>query len=105
MKRTGTRGPGRRAGSESAAFAKSAAADVHARSRIADAEAASPEGAAISYSDLSLHDLFEQQARTMLDRADMDEEQKQGILVAMACPCCGGGAMSYSVKLRPGSKT
>jgi hypothetical protein len=54
----------------------------------------------ISYSSLSLHQLFEQQTRQMLDRADLDEEQKQNILVAMNCPCCGGGAMSYTVKLK-----
>jgi hypothetical protein len=48
----------------------------------------------------SLHRLFEQQARQMLDRTDLDEEQKQHILVAMSCPCCGAGAMSYTVKLR-----
>jgi hypothetical protein len=54
----------------------------------------------ISYSDLSLHELFEQQTRQMLDRSDLDEEQKQNILVAMNCPCCGAGAMSYTVKLK-----
>ena len=54
----------------------------------------------ISYSSLSLHDLFEQQTRQMLDRSDLDEEQKQSILVAMSCPCCGAGAMSYTVKLK-----
>src|SRR5262249_19105332 len=31
----------------------------------------------ISYSALSLHALFEQQARQLLDRTDLDEEQKQ----------------------------
>jgi hypothetical protein len=54
----------------------------------------------ISFSSLSLHELFEQQTRQMLDRADLDEEQKQNILVAMSCPCCGAGAMSYTVKLK-----
>jgi len=54
----------------------------------------------ISYSALSLHQLFEQQTREMLDRADLDEEQRQNILVAMSCPCCGAGAMSYTVKLK-----
>ena len=54
----------------------------------------------ISYSNLSLHELFEQQTRQMLDRSDLDEEQKQNILVAMSCPCCGAGAMSYTVKLK-----
>jgi hypothetical protein len=54
----------------------------------------------ISYSSLSLHELFEQQTRQMLDRADLDEEQKQNILVAMSCPCCGAGAMSFTAKLK-----
>ena len=49
--------------------------------------------------DLSLHDLFAQQTRAMLDRTDLDEEQKQSILIAMSCPCCGAG-MSYTVKLK-----
>jgi hypothetical protein len=50
--------------------------------------------------NLPLHDLFQQQAMAMLDRADLTEEAKQEILVAMACPCCGAGAMSYTVKLK-----
>jgi len=54
----------------------------------------------VSVSNLSLHELFEQQARSMLERADLDEEQKQSILVALACPCCGAGGMSFSVKLK-----
>jgi hypothetical protein len=53
-----------------------------------------------STSNLSLHELFEQQARNMLEHADIDEEQRQSILVAMACPCCGAGGMSFSVKLK-----
>ena len=54
----------------------------------------------ISYSALPLHQLFEQQTRAMLDRSDLDEEQKQNILIAMSCPCCGAGAMSYTAKLK-----
>lgn len=54
----------------------------------------------ISYSALPLHQLFEQQTRAMLDRSDLDEEQKQHILVAMSCPCCGAGATSYTAKLK-----
>jgi len=64
---------------------------------------AAPEPASedqISYSALSLHALFEQQTRQLLDRADLDEEQKQNILVAMSCPCCGAGAMSFTAKLK-----
>jgi len=51
-------------------------------------------------STLSLHELFQQQTRQMLDRADLSEEQKQSILVAMSCPCCGAGGMSFTAKLR-----
>ena len=54
----------------------------------------------ISYSGLSLHDLFQQQTRQMLARADLNEEEKQNILIAMNCPCCGAGAMSYTIKLK-----
>ena len=68
--------------------------------RTGEAASAESDATAISYSNLSLHELFEQQARTMLDNADLDEEQKQSILVAMACPCCGAGGMSLSVKLK-----
>lgn len=63
-------------------------------------DAAIGENTQISVSNLSLHALFEQQAAAMLDRADIGEEQKQSILVAMACPCCGAGGMSFSVKLK-----
>jgi hypothetical protein len=57
-------------------------------------------GDQISYSGLSLHDLFHQQTRQLLARADLNEEEKQNILIAMSCPCCGAGAMSYTVKLK-----
>ena len=51
-------------------------------------------------SGFSLHDLFAQQARAMLDRTDLDEEQKQNVLVAMSCPCCGAGGLSFTAKLK-----
>ena len=51
--------------------------------------------------NLALHDLFQQQAAAILDEADIGEEEKQGILLAMSCPCCGAGGMSYSVKMKP----
>jgi hypothetical protein len=50
--------------------------------------------------NLSLHDLFQQQIRAMLDRTDLDEEQKQGILIAASCPCCGAGGMSFTAKIK-----
>lgn len=55
----------------------------------------------IAYSNLSLHELFAQQTRTLLDRADLNEEQKQSLLVAMNCPCCGAGGMSFTAKIKP----
>jgi hypothetical protein len=58
------------------------------------------QGGEISGGAVSLHQLFEQQTRRMLDRTDLDEEQKQNLLVAMSCPCCGAGAMSYTIKLK-----
>jgi hypothetical protein len=54
----------------------------------------------IGSSNLSLHELFEQQAADLLERADLDEEQRQSILLAMSCPCCGAGGMSYTFKLK-----
>jgi C4-type Zn-finger protein len=51
-------------------------------------------------SSLSLHELFQRQTRQILDRSDLEEDQKQHILVAMSCPCCGAGAMSFTAKLR-----
>jgi hypothetical protein len=36
----------------------------------------------------------------MLDRTDLSEEQKQNVLVAMACPCCGAGGVSFTAKMK-----
>jgi hypothetical protein len=54
----------------------------------------------VSPSRASLHELFAQQTRAMLDRTDLDEEQKQSILVAMSCPCCGAGGLSFTAKIK-----
>jgi hypothetical protein len=80
--------------------ARSAASRTGAPARETDAVTAVGDASLFSASNLSLHELFEQQARNMLERADIDEEQRQSILVAMACPCCGAGGMSFSVKLK-----
>src|SRR5262249_36581017 len=74
--------------------------ETTARAGETDAAASAGNASLVSASNLSLHELFEQQARHMLEGADLDEEQKLGILVAMACPCCGAGGMSFSVKLK-----
>ncbi|HXQ54124.1 MAG TPA: hypothetical protein VN802_23720 [Stellaceae bacterium] len=54
----------------------------------------------LTFSDQPLHAVLEQQIRDMLDRADLTEEQKQQVLVALQCPCCGSGGLSLSVKLK-----
>jgi hypothetical protein len=80
---------------------KSGAAKPAAASRRDEAtEAAGEADDAVSYSDLTLHQLFEQQAGSLLERADIDEEQRQAILLAMSCPCCAVGGMSFSMKLK-----
>jgi len=64
-------------------------------------DAVSPAaGEQILASNLTLHELFQQQTASMLDRADLSDEQKQSILIAMACPCCGAGGMSFTAKLK-----
>jgi hypothetical protein len=70
------------------------------RQAAADRGPESAADAGFTASNLSLHDLFQQQIRTMLDRTDLDEEQKQGILIAAACPCCGAGGMSFTAKIK-----
>jgi hypothetical protein len=81
--------------------ARSSASATSAPAPETDAAAtASSDVYAVSVSNLSLHELFDQQARNMLERADIDEEQKQSILVAMACSCCGAAGMSFSVRLK-----
>jgi hypothetical protein len=54
--------------------------------------------------DQALHELFREQAAAVLDDADIGEEEKQSILLAMSCPCCGAGTMSFSVKMKPRGK-
>ena len=51
-------------------------------------------------SNLTLHQLFQQQTARMMERADLSEEQKQSILIGMSCPCCGAGGFSFTAKLR-----
>ena len=48
----------------------------------------------------ALHDLFQQQMRHLLDRTDLDEEQKQAALLGASCPCCGAGGFSFTAKLK-----
>ena len=59
-----------------------------------------PDESIITSSNFTLHQLFEQQTASMLERADLSEEQKQSILIGMNCPCCGAGGFSFTAKLR-----
>jgi hypothetical protein len=52
-------------------------------------------------SNAALHDLFNKHVREVMDDAGLTEEEKQTVLVAMACPCCGSGTASFTYKLRP----
>ena len=54
----------------------------------------------VFYGSGTVHDALQQQIAALLDQADLSEEEKQQILVALACPCCGAGGISLSVKLK-----
>jgi hypothetical protein len=59
-----------------------------------------PDESTVSFGQSALHDLFQQQMRTLLDRTDLDEEQKQAVLIGASCPCCGAGGFSFTAKLK-----
>ena len=50
--------------------------------------------------DQSLHAAIQKQIGELLADADLTEEEKQSILVAMSCPCCGAGGLSFTAKLK-----
>jgi hypothetical protein len=64
--------------------------------------AAPPPDGQILAGNLTLHELFARQTSAMLERADLSDEQKQSILIAMSCPCCGAGGFSFTAKLKRG---
>ena len=57
----------------------------------------------ISFGDFSLHSAFQQEISAMLDKADLSEDERQQLLIAMSCPCCGAGGLSLTIKLKGGS--
>lgn len=59
-------------------------------------------GSEVTTTDMSLHEAMRQQVMAILDDSDLTEEQKQEILVAMSCPCCGGSGMSITIPLKGG---
>jgi hypothetical protein len=58
----------------------------------------------VSYGQNALHEAIQKQVGELLANADLSEEERQQILIAMSCPCCGAGGLSLSIKLkdRPG---
>jgi hypothetical protein len=49
--------------------------------------------------DGNAHQLMREQILKVLADSDMTEAQKQQVLVAMSCPCCGGSGMSLTIPL------
>ncbi len=54
----------------------------------------------ISFGDDAAHLVFQRQIADLFDQADLTDDQRQEILVAMNCPCCGTGGLSLSIKLK-----
>lgn len=50
----------------------------------------------------SAHRAFQRQIAELLADADITEEQRQQVLIALNCPCCGGGGLSVSFKVKTG---
>lgn len=53
----------------------------------------------------TLHQAIQQQIAEVLANSGLSEEEKQQILVAMQCPCCGAGGLSLNIKLGPPRST
>jgi len=53
--------------------------------------------------DATMHQTIRAQMLQVLEDSNMTEEQKQQVLVAMSCPCCGGSGISLTIPL-DGSK-
>jgi hypothetical protein len=54
----------------------------------------------ISFGSDAAHLTFQSQIAELLDQADLTEDQRQEILIAMNCPCCGAGGLSLSIKIK-----
>lgn len=50
--------------------------------------------------DQAMHEAMRNQIAEMLAQSDLSEEQKQEILVAMQCPCCGASGVSLNIRLK-----
>ena len=54
----------------------------------------------IVYGDQSVHTAFQQRIADLLANADISEEERQQILIALSCPCCGSGGVSLSLRIK-----
>jgi len=54
----------------------------------------------IQYGEQSAHLAFQQQLAALLQQADITEEQRQQLLIAATCPCCGASGLSVSLDLK-----
>ncbi len=59
----------------------------------------------ISFGTDAAHLVFQRQIADLLDQADLTEDQRQEILIAMNCPCCGTGGLSLSIKIKSATDT
>ncbi len=59
----------------------------------------------ISFGNDAAHFAFQRQIADLLRQAELTEEQRQEILVAMNCPCCGAGGLSLSIKIKNATDT
>ncbi len=59
----------------------------------------------ISFGNDAAHLAFQRQIADLLRQADLTEEERQEILVAMNCPCCGAGGLSLSIKIKSATDT
>ena len=53
----------------------------------------------IFFGDMPMHELFQKQIQQVMEQADLDEDSRQALLVALSCPCCGTGGMNYTAKV------
>ena len=53
----------------------------------------------IFFGDMPMHELFQKQVQQVMEQADLDEDARQALLVALNCPCCGAGGMNYTAKI------
>lgn len=66
-----------------------------------DKKTAPETGGRVLIGDRSIHDTLQRQVAEILENADLSDEEREQILIAMNCPCCGAGGLSFTVPLKP----